>query len=480
MRERASHSLWWRAWIGAAVVVALTACRRAPVDRDAEIPVGSPPPAPAEVSRFSAPLTYDFDPVLRVVERVVPTRFGSLDSVHQIANDARRHYAFEAERGPFTAEARDSMVYLRATLTYAARGYYKPPIGPTISGGCGGDAAARPRVVVEIAAPLTLDSAWHLQSKSTLVTVEPASTDQRDHCDVTFLHRDVTDHVVDAARIAITKHLGDIDRRVASVDLTDHVQPLWQTLATPIRLSEGVWLLLDPRRLAIGRAAGRGHTLTIPVMLEAQPKIVTSAEPPPVTVAPLPPLAHAAPDGGFHIALDGDIDYAAASAMLARALTGQQVRQAGGAITITNAQLSPAANGKLALSVWFNGDATGRLRFIGTPSLDTLPGRAPRHEIVMHDLDYDLATTNPLLSTYSWLRSDAMRSTFRDHAHIGVDSALLRGRDLLANGLNRRMGDATLRARVNSVAIRGLFVTRASIVVRAEATGTASVSMSQK
>ena len=73
-----------------------------------------------------------------------------------------------------------------------------------------------------------------------------------------------------------------------------------------------------------------------------------------------------------------------------------------------------------------------------------------------------------------------MRSTFRDHAHIGVDSALLRGRDLLANGLNRRMGDATLRARVNSVAIRGLFVTRASIVVRAEATGTASVSMGRK
>ena len=155
-------------------------------------------------------------------------------------------------------------------------------------------------------------------------------------------------------------------------------------------------------------------------------------------------------------------------------MIGQRVRQAGGTITITNAQLAPAESGKLALSVWFKGDATGHY-VVGTPSLDTLPGKVPRHEVVMHDLDYDLATSNPLLSTYSWLRSDAMRSTFRDHAHIAVDSVLIRGRELLTSGLNRQMGDATLRARVNSVAVRGLFVTRAGIVVRGEATGTASV-----
>jgi hypothetical protein len=457
-------------------LVLLVACRRDPPDH-AEVPVGSPAPAPAEVSRFSAPLTYDFEPVLSVVERVVPTTFGSLDSVHQIGNDERRHYAFEAQRGTFTAQARDSLVYLRATLRYAARGYYKPPIGPTISGGCGGDSATRPRVVVEIAAPLTLDSTWHLQSKAMLVRVEPASTEQRDHCDVTFLHRDVTDHVIDAARTAITKHLSDIDRRVSNVDLTDRVQPLWKTLGTPIRLREGVWLLLDPRTLAIGRATGHAHTVTIPVTLEAQPMIVTSAEIPAASTTPLPPLSHAVSSGGFHIAVDGDIDYGAASAMLGQALIGQRVRQAGGTITITNAQLAPAANGKLTLTVWFNGDATGRLRFVGTPSLDTLAGKVPRHEIVMHDLDYDLATSNPLLSTYSWLRSDAMRSTFREHAHIGVDSALMRGRELLSSGLNRQMGDATLRAQVSSVAMRGLFVTRAGIVVRGEATGTASVTM---
>jgi hypothetical protein len=456
-----------------------TGCRRDPIDHDADLPLGSPPPAPAELSRFSAPLNYDFGPVMTVVERVVPTKFGSLDSVHQIGNDERRHYAFEAERGEFSARAQDSMVFLRAVLTYAARGFFKPPIGPTLSGGCGGgsDTASRPRVVVEIAAPLTLDSTWHLKSKSTLVTVEPASKAQRDRCDVTFLHHDVTDRVVEAARTAITKHLDGIDKKVASVDLTERVQPLWRTLGTPIRLRDGVWLVLDPRKLAIGKASGRAHTLTIPVTLEAQPKIVTSTEEPAVSDPQLPALSHAIAGDGFHISLDGEIDYGAASEMLTTALRGRRIKQKAGTITIINAQIAPAANGKLALTVWFDGDAAGRLRFVGTPSLDTLPGKVPKHEIVMRDLDYDLATTNPLLQTYAWLRSDDMRSTFRDHAHIGVDTALGKGRELLASGLNRKMGDATLSAQVNTVAMRGLFVTRAGLIVRGEATGNASITM---
>lgn len=463
------------AWVAIGLVA--VACRRDPVERVADIPLGSPPPPPAELSRFSAPLTYDFSGVLRVVDRAVPTTFGSLDSVHVMGSDTRRHYAFVATRGPFSARAEDSLVYLRATISYAARGFYKPPIGPTLSGGCGGDTAARPRVVIEIATPLTLDSTWHLRSKAVLVRVEPASAQQRDRCDVTFLHHDVTDRVIDAARSAVSLHLNDIDRRVAQVDLTDRFAPAWNTLGAPIRLSDGLWLVLDPRRLAIGRVTGHDHVLAIPVSLEARPLIVTAVDPPPTSHAVLPPLAHGGADDGFHIAMDGQIDYTAASAMVAGALKGRRVSQAGGAITITNAQVAPAPNGRLALTVWFDGDATGRLQFVGTPVLDTLAGSAARHEIVMRDLDYDLATSNPLLTTYAWLRSDAMRTTFRERAHIPVDSALSIGKTLLSDGLNRRMGPATLSARVTSVALRGLFVTRGSIVVRAEATGTARMSV---
>jgi hypothetical protein len=130
----------------------------------------------------------------------------------------------------------------------------------------------------------------------------------------------------------------------------------------------------------------------------------------------------------------------------------------------------------VGLAVDFSGDAKGTLMFIGTPVLDTV-----RREIVVPDLDYDLETDNQLINSYAWLRSDELRATFREKAHVPIDSALERGRSLLLVGLNRTVGNVlTLSAKVDSVALRGLYVTKGGLVVRAEARGKARVKVRQK
>src|SRR5512143_3380716 len=63
----------------------------------------APPPAPAALSRLSAPVEYDFPPILAVVERAVPTTLGSMDEQHILGLDPRKRFAFEAARGPFRA-----------------------------------------------------------------------------------------------------------------------------------------------------------------------------------------------------------------------------------------------------------------------------------------------------------------------------------------------------------------------------------------
>jgi len=457
-------------------IVAFTACRReAPSVTSNMIEEAAPPPPPAERSRFSVPLEYDFTAVLRVVERVVPPTFGSMDSVHMVGDDSRRHYAFEADRGPFTAFASGSLLHLRATLAYTARGFYKPIVGPTISAGCG-KGENRPRIVVELATPLTLTDDWHLASHARLVRVEPASTEPRDHCDVSILHHDVTDRVVEAARNGISSHLADIDRKVGEVNLQGRFTQWWALLSRPIRLTEGVWLLLGPEQLAMGRPSGRGHVLTVPVTLDARPRIVTSAEEPHVDTPPLPPLGHDTTANGFHINLDGIIDYSAASLAAGLALTNKRVTAGGRTVVLESLRVTPASRGRLALTVNFTGDAKGTLRFLGTPVY-----HPKRREIAVPDLDYDLETDSQLINTYTWLKSDELRATFRDKAHVPVTDALEAGKKLLLNGLNRKIGDAlTLSAVVDSVAVRGLYVTRAGIVVRAEALGQAGVAVKQR
>ncbi len=457
-------------------VLLLAACTRETpgVRVDVTDVAAAPPPPPPAISRFSVPLAYDFSPILRVVEEAVPKTFGSMDSVRTVGTDTRKHYAFEAQRGKFTTFAEGRELHLRATIAYRARGFYKPVIGPTLSAGCGGG-AERPRIVVELATPLDLSAEWHLRSRARVVSVAPASSEQRDHCDVSILHHDVTERVVEAARGALASQLPKIDRKVAGVDLHDRFEGWWALLAKPIPLTDGVWLMLEPDRLVIGKVGGHDKTLIVPVSLDARPKIMMAREAPVPTTRPLPPLGHDDVSDGFHVTLDGVLDYGELSRTVTRALAGRVVTEGGRSVTIRTVRVVPASRGRLALSVGFAGDTKGTLDLVGTPRYE--PGT---RQVSVPDLDYELDTDSRIVNSYAWLRTDALRRTFRERSHVSADSALGRGRTLLLAGLNRTVGDVlTLSAAVDSTAVTGLYVTRDGLIVRAQANGHASVAVSQ-
>ncbi len=452
----------------------LACSREAPSTKSAPPDVGAPPPSAPALSRFSVPLEYDVTAVLRLVDQVVPRTFGSMDSVRTVNGDDRKHYAFEATRGPFTAFASGREIHLRATFAYRARGYYKPPLAPTISAGCGSE-QEKPRIVVELATPLTLTSDWHLVSNARLATIRPASSEARDRCDVSILHYDVTDRVIGAARSAIVAKLPDIDRKVATVDLTPRVTEWWGLLSRPIRLTDSVWLTLQPELLRMGTVRGEAHVLTVPVSLDARPRIVTGQEPSVATLT-LPPLAKDTVTDGFRIEMDGLVDYATATRAVTAALAGRRFTRAGRTVAVENVTVQPASRGRLLLSISFAGDATGRLQLIGTPRYQPAAGI-----VDVPDLDFDLDTDSKLVSGYTWLRSDELRETIRERAKVPVEPALAKGRELLLSGLNRKLGDAvTMSATVDSVAVKGLYVTRDALVVRAEATGQARFAVKQE
>jgi hypothetical protein len=465
----------------ALIVLALlpvASCGRAPtrvVPTDT-FTVALPPVLPnVPPSRFNVPIKYELASLLAVIERVVPQQFGSMDSIRQVGDDSRRRYAFEAVRDPFTVYADGPVVRLRAGLSYKVRGYYKPIIGPTMSAGCGGGEAP-PRIAIELVTPLALDRNWHLSSQVELVRVEPASATEEDRCKVSVLRRDITDQVVAAARQALTDKIPEIDERIAAIDLTSRFTEWWGLLNRPIRVADGAWLVLGPERLRLGKVDGKGNVLTVRVGLDARPRVVTGATPPAVARTPLPPLARDTVSNGFRIALEGIIDYATASRAMTTALRGKIVAEGGRSVVVESVTVSPAMDNRLALAVHFSGDARGTLRFLGVPRYDPQVG-----EVTMPDLDYDLTTNNQLINTYAWLRSDVLRARFRERAHVPQTPVIDRARSLLLLGLNRKLGAGmTVSATVDSVTVRGLYVTRSALVAHAEARGRAAVSVRQE
>ncbi len=458
------------------VAVALGGCGGRAAPSAAGIDAPEPPPPVMSLSRFDVPLTYDITKVLGVVDRAVPTEFGSLDSVHQVGDDDRKHYAFHATRGPFTAFGRGTEFHLRATLEYEARGFFKFGFAPTVSAGCGTSTDRPPRLVVELATPLSLSANWHLVSHVRLVRASPASRSQRDRCEVRFLHYDVTERIVDAARGALVDGLAAIDSTIGAVDLTGQATGWWEALNRPIRVTDGVWLLLGPKRLRAGDVRGDGHALIVHVGLDARPQIVTADSEPVVAALPLPPLAADTGAHGFHILIEGVVDYATASQVLSDAVRGAVVTEQVHTVSIDSVMVSAESAGRLGLAVAFHGDAQGTLFLVGVPRHDAI-----RHGIAMPDLDYDLHTSSALINAYSWLASPALRLLLRDRAILPEGRALDRGRELLLEGLNRKVGDAmTLAAGIDSVAARGVYVTRRGLVLRAEAMGHATAMVRER
>jgi len=463
--------------LGAAVSLT-QACRpEHPAISEVEHLDSLPTPPPLGLSRFNVPLTYDYTPILEMVERVVPKQFGSLDSIKMVGRDENRHYAYEATRGPFTSFVRDNEVHLRATLAYAARGYFKPRFGPTIGAGCGGDTPAeRPRITVELVTPLTISPDWHLDSHARIATLAPATSTDRDKCTVSIIHYDVTERVVGAARAALRTHLPDIDRKIDDVDLSDRFNEWWTLLNRPIQLTDSVWLMLDPERLRLGDVSqgATPRTFVVDAGLDAHPRIVTGPQPR-ISAKPLPTLGRDTASNGFRVVIEGTIDYATASRSVAVALRGKSITEASRTVTVRDASISPLPRGQLALAITFDGDANGKLVFVGTPHYDRDAG-----ELSVPNLDYDLTTDNTLISAYTWLKSDALRTLFRDKARIPVQPLLDAGKTLLSDGMNRKLGDAvSLSAKIDSVDVAGIYVTKQGIVVRAVAIGNAGMQVQQ-
>jgi hypothetical protein len=222
---------------------------------------------------------------------------------------------------------------------------------------------------------------------------------------------------------------------------------------------------------------GQSRILTVPMNLDARPRIVTAPTEPAVIAGALPTLGRLgeAPDG-FRIVMDGDVDYQSASGVLTLALSGKSISVRGHPVRLRAVRVAPQSKGRIELAVSFTGDASGTLRLVGTPQLDTARGT-----ITVPDLDFDLETNNNLLRTYSWLKSVTLRSELRRKARVPVAPAIARGKALLLDGLNRKIGEAvTLSATVDSVAVQALFVTRDGLTVRAAARGRAGVAIRQR
>ena len=419
-----------------------------------------------------APIVFDLGPAIARFEADVPRHFGSLDRRIRADSSARASVAFAASRSPFQVRVEGTEIVIETVLEYEGRGWYNPPLGPEVSAGCGGGDDPKPRLRLRIVSTPSLTPEWGLRTR-TRAEVERFSDEPRDQCQVTILKIDVTGKVVGAVREEMTRVVARFDRHIARRDTRGRIEDIWRKMERPIRLADGVWLLIQPGAAQLASLSGAGDSLVAVVRLEARPKIVTGVRLEDSTlVTPLPPLLTAADadtGGELNVVLEGTFSYDVATDLMRNWLVGKVIHMAWHRARIEDMTLRGIGSGRVALGVTFSGAVQGRIFFTGTPRLDLV-----KQQLTVPDLEFDVGSTDLLARGRPWWHANAVRDFLRAKAVI-PDSAALGGLERLAeHGMNRELADGVrLEATLSGSHGMAVCATREHLVVRALAEGEA-------
>ncbi len=428
------------------------------------------------LSVVDTPIRYALEPALAALEQAVPRRFGDIEKRIGIPSNSRQQVAFQATRTPFRVAFDGQELTLSSTVSYQGRGWYKPPLAPTISSSCGTDGPQpRLRIVVKIDVDLQRD--WKLRTRSRLPTVRPETMTDRDACKVTMFKIDVTDRVVGTVRSLLEQRLPRIDRQIASFDVRTRMDRWYNLLNKSIRVHDSLWLVLSPQQVRLGGLRLADDALIADVRLYAQPALISGSRPPRMQT-PLPPLDRAVRDVGDSamLRLQGLMPYALASDMLTKELVGRKVRRYGRSLQLSALRVYPLGDGRLVLEVGVKGDIVGNAYLVGTPRLDTLT-----RMLTVPDLDFDVATADALVSGLAWLRKADLVAQLRERARLPLDPLLDATRKQVQSAINRELAPGVrLSGQVHTGRLVDVAVLPDWLVVRAEATGSLGLELDRE
>ena len=416
------------------------------------------PPVP--ISRLEIPVRYDLAPALDWLETTVPKTIGKIGDKLAVKGNDRLHIAYEIQREPFKFGLEGRTITISSVLHYQGRGWYNAPVIPEVSASCGtGDEQPRARLTLSVTA--MVDSAWKLRTRSVVKAV-PLTDTERDQCEVTAAHIDVTEKVLSAAEGALQGELVKADRKLGSFPVRATVEGVWTTMQKPLRLTDSLWLLINPVSLRFLPPTLLGDSLLWQAGLEANPRILGGAKPAPSTNPLLPPDRSPAPEPELLILSEGRLPYDVAEDILSKATAKTKIKVGRRVLRIRHLKPAPMGDGRVSVGLTVSGAANGTLYAVGHPQIDSLG------VLTMPDLELDAGTTDALTGAMAWLASsDRITQVLRDVIRVNLAPTIEKARVLAEKNLNRELAPGlALQTTLTSAKPIGVWAAPDALVAR--------------
>ncbi len=457
--------------VALSLLLAVAGCSRQKLEvPEAEVSVNDlPEPADTQPNSYvSAPIVFDYRPLIEQIEQRVPRVIGSIDKEkrQQVMKSPKVWVAAELTRSPFEFTFKDNTVTISTSFEYRANAWAKPLLAThNVSCGMGKE---RPRLNLVVSSTYDVTSNWHLKTKTRLVKFDRPTTTERDQCEISFLKIDVTEKIIASVTGVLEKELAKLDTTIGKVSIEKPINGIWDKLQRPISIAKGkLWFRIRPQEVALGAITATDSTLTARLDLQAKPRI-RAGERPPNDSVPLPPLGRTqAVIDTADVFMEGTLRYAAANEALAKRVSGKTIGKGWRRIRIESIVAGPAGMGKILLGVTISGAANGTVYVVGTPSYDSVTKL-----MTVPDLAFDVKSQGYLESAAGWLLNGPLLDEVRSEAKLPVDQLLDQLLQIVNKEINRPLSEGIyLRGAVSDAHVLSVRAVQRGVIVDAMGLG---------
>ena len=453
------------------LLLVATGCGRQKLDIPAAEVSVSDLPEPADTqpnSYVSAPIIFDYRPLIEQIEQRIPRVIGSVEKEtrKQVMSSPKVWVAAELTRSPLEFTFKDNTVTVSTSFEYRANAWAKPLlITYNVSCGMGKE---RPRLNLTVSTTYDVTSNWHLKTKSRLVKFDRPTTTERDQCEISFVHIDVTEKIISAVTGVLEKELAKLDTTIGKVSIQKPVDDLWDKLQRPISIAKGkLWFRIRPQQVALGSITATDSTLVARLDLQAKPRIRAGERPPDDTM-PLPSLGRTkAVTDTVDVFIEGTLHYDAANEALAKRVSGKTIGKGWRRVKIERIVAGPAGMGKILLGVTISGAANGTVYVVGTPSYDSVTKL-----MTVPDLAFDVKSQGYLESAAGWLLNGPLLDEVRSEAKLPVQQLLDQLVQIVNKEINRPLSEGIyLRGAVSDAHALSVRAVQRGVIVDAMGLG---------
>jgi len=382
------------------------------------------------------------------------------------------HYKYRFVPGNFTFNCTNNRVEVVLNGQYQVAGEkcicsFGRQTSPWMGGSCGFGQEPMRKTDIYISSSLQFQPNYTVHAKT---SAQKAVAFEK--CSVSVFNLDITQQVLDSIKSSTNAFCYSIDSLVNGLDFTATTQSLGKRINKKIPLDKYGFLRLNPSAVRMSNLNKNKDTLQAVLGIYCFPELLSDSTNN-FGANFLPPLQNSDLRPGISLYTNARYEYPFISNLVNQLVKDSSYLIEGQKIHIANVQLNGAANGKVEITVDFDGDKSGSLYLTGTPQLDTV------HQVIaIPDLDYSLKSHDLMMTIGKTFFSNKILQSLRDKATINIRQLIEQNRPGIEQQLNKKIMEGVVSSgTLTDIRILGLVVGKETLQAQVRAQADASITI---